>query len=61
MRFPSATGVFVPRLPTPAGAPFSGGRLLILFFLEDPFALEDAGWFQHLRSQTSTPLTMGEL
>ena len=32
-----------------------------LFFLEDPFAPEDAAWFQHLRSQTSTPLAMGEL
>lgn len=32
-----------------------------LFFLEDPFAPEDAAWFQHLRAQTSTPLAMGEL
>ena len=32
-----------------------------LFFLEDPFAPEDAAWFQHLRQQTSTPLAMGEL
>ena len=32
-----------------------------LFFLEDCFAPEDAAWFQHLRSQTSTPLAMGEL
>lgn len=32
-----------------------------LFFLEDPFAPEDVGWFQILRQQTSTPLAMGEL
>jgi mannonate dehydratase len=32
-----------------------------LFYLEDCFAPEDAAWFQHLRSQTSTPLAMGEL
>ena len=32
-----------------------------LFFLEDCFAPEDVAWFQHLRSQTSTPLAMGEL
>jgi mannonate dehydratase len=32
-----------------------------LFFLEDCFAPEDAAWFQHLRSQTSTPVAMGEL
>jgi mannonate dehydratase len=32
-----------------------------LFFLEDCFAPEDAGWFRHLRAQTSTPLAMGEL
>ncbi|MBI4663061.1 MAG: starvation-sensing protein RspA [Verrucomicrobia bacterium] len=32
-----------------------------LFFLEDPFAPEDAAWFQHLRQQTTTPLAMGEL
>ena len=40
------------------------GRLLEpyrLFFLEDPFAPEDVGWFQILRQQTSTPLAMGEL
>jgi mannonate dehydratase len=32
-----------------------------LFFLEDPFAPEDIGYFQHLRRQTSTPIAMGEL
>jgi mannonate dehydratase len=32
-----------------------------LFFLEDCFAPEDVAWFQHVRSQTSTPLAMGEL
>lgn len=32
-----------------------------LYFLEDPFAPEDVGYFKHLRGQTSTPLAMGEL
>lgn len=32
-----------------------------LFFLEDPFAPEDNGYFEHLRQQTSTPIAMGEL
>src|SRR5262249_39182575 len=32
-----------------------------LFFLEDPFAPEDVGYFAHLRQQTSTPIAMGEL
>jgi mannonate dehydratase len=32
-----------------------------LFFLEDPFAPEDIGYFRHLRNQTSTPIAMGEL
>ncbi len=32
-----------------------------LFFLEDPFAPEDVGWFGHLRQQTTTPIAMGEL
>ncbi|MCZ6793654.1 MAG: starvation-sensing protein RspA [Planctomycetota bacterium] len=32
-----------------------------LFFLEDPFAPEDIGYFKHLRTQTSTPIAMGEL
>jgi mannonate dehydratase len=32
-----------------------------LFFLEDPLAPEDVAWFQHIRSQCSTPLAMGEL
>ncbi|HVR74086.1 MAG TPA: enolase C-terminal domain-like protein [Planctomycetota bacterium] len=32
-----------------------------LFFLEDPFAPEDVGYFKHLRQQTSTPIAMGEL
>ena len=32
-----------------------------LFFLEDPFAPEDIGYFRHLRAQTSTPIAMGEL
>jgi mannonate dehydratase len=40
------------------------GRLLEpyrLFFMEDPFAPEDVGWFQVMRQQTSTPIAMGEL
>lgn len=32
-----------------------------LFFLEDPFAPEDIGYFPILRQQTSIPLAMGEL
>jgi mannonate dehydratase len=32
-----------------------------LFFLEDPLAPEDMGYFATLRQQTSTPLAMGEL
>ena len=32
-----------------------------LFFLEDPFSPEDVGYFKILRTQTSTPLAMGEL
>jgi mannonate dehydratase len=32
-----------------------------LFFLEDPFAPEDIGYFRTLRQQTSTPIAMGEL
>jgi len=32
-----------------------------LFFLEDPFAPEDTGWFRILRQQCSTPIAMGEL
>ncbi len=32
-----------------------------LFFLEDPFAPEDVGYFTHLRQQTTTPIAMGEL
>ncbi len=32
-----------------------------LFFLEDPFAPEDVGYFQLLRQQTTTPIAMGEL
>ena len=32
-----------------------------LFFLEDALAPEDVHWFQHIRSQCSTPLAMGEL
>jgi len=31
------------------------------FFMEDPFAPEDAHWFSVLRQQTVTPLAMGEL
>ena len=31
------------------------------FFVEDPFAPEDVGYFAHLRRQCSTPLAMGEL
>jgi mannonate dehydratase len=31
------------------------------FFMEDPFAPEDVGYFRTLRQQTSTPLAMGEL
>ncbi|MGI8477441.1 MAG: enolase C-terminal domain-like protein [Thermomicrobiales bacterium] len=32
-----------------------------LFFLEDPFAPEDNGWFATLRPQVTTPIAMGEL
>ncbi len=32
-----------------------------LFFLEDPLAPEDIGWFRTIRQQSSTPLAMGEL
>lgn len=32
-----------------------------LFFLEDPFAPEDVGYFEKLRPLTSTPIAMGEL
>ncbi len=32
-----------------------------LFFLEDPFAPEDVGYFEHLRKLTTTPIAMGEL
>ncbi len=32
-----------------------------LFFLEDPFSPEDAGYFSHLRKQSTTPIAMGEL
>jgi mannonate dehydratase len=32
-----------------------------LFFLEDPFAPEDVGYFEKLRHLTTTPLAMGEL
>lgn len=32
-----------------------------LFFLEDPFAPEDNGYFPMLRQQTSVPIAMGEL
>ncbi len=32
-----------------------------LFFLEDPFAPEDIGYFPMLRKQCSTPIAMGEL
>ena len=32
-----------------------------LFFLEDPFAPEDIGYFKILRQQTSIPIAMGEL
>jgi len=31
------------------------------YFMEDPFAPEDVGYFRQLRQQTSTPLAMGEL
>ncbi|MFB0554011.1 MAG: enolase C-terminal domain-like protein [Phycisphaerae bacterium] len=31
------------------------------FFIEDPFAPEDNGYFRLLRQQTSTPIAMGEL
>jgi len=34
---------------------------LRLFFLEDPFAPEDIGYFPQLRGQTSIPIAMGEL
>jgi len=32
-----------------------------LFFLEDPLAPEEVGWFQRFRQATTTPLAMGEL
>src|SRR5262245_54449988 len=32
-----------------------------LFFLEDPFAPEDVGYFPIMRQQTSVPIAMGEL
>ncbi len=32
-----------------------------LFFLEDPLAPEDVGWFRTMRQQCATPLAMGEL
>lgn len=32
-----------------------------LFFLEDPFAPEDNGWFGMLRQHSTTPIAMGEL
>jgi mannonate dehydratase len=32
-----------------------------LFFLEDPFAPEDVGYFARLRQQCATPIAMGEL
>jgi mannonate dehydratase len=31
------------------------------FFMEDPFAPEDVGWFRILRQQTTTSIAMGEL
>ncbi len=31
------------------------------YFMEDPFAPEDVGYFSKLRQQTTTPLAMGEL
>ncbi len=31
------------------------------FFIEDPFAPEDIGYFRNLRQQTATPIAMGEL
>jgi mannonate dehydratase len=32
-----------------------------LFFLEDPFAPEDVGYFEKMRALTTTPIAMGEL
>jgi mannonate dehydratase len=32
-----------------------------LFFIEDLFAPEDVGWYQHLRDETSTPIGTGQL
>jgi mannonate dehydratase len=32
-----------------------------LFFLEDPFAPDQLGWFKRLREHTTTPIAMGEL
>jgi mannonate dehydratase len=32
-----------------------------LFFLEDPLAPDQIGWFRRLRGQTATPIAMGEL
>ena len=31
------------------------------FFIEDPFSPEQIGYFKHVRSQTTTPIAMGEL
>jgi mannonate dehydratase len=31
------------------------------FFIEDPFAPEDIGYFRVLRQQSATPIAMGEL
>jgi mannonate dehydratase len=32
-----------------------------LYFLEDPLAPEDLGWFKNIRQQSATPIGMGEL
>ena len=31
------------------------------FYMEDPVAPDDVGWFKIFREETSTPLAMGEL
>ena len=36
-------------------------ELYRLYFLEDPLAPEDVGWFERLRRATVTPIAMGEL
>ena len=50
------------RLPPPAAIALAKElERFRLFFLEDPFAPEDNGWFPLLRQQTAIPIAMGEL